>query len=156
MAPECIEEDTLALGGEGTLRPYLEGQFDQLRAVENSSQLLEFLGGIASPVDRDTYENELEDHGLSVWQEVARTGFWGWLDDDLALVRDWGFSLDRVEARVTIWHGRDDRTVPPSHSQWLASHLPDARLTLLPNVGHNSIVNHYGATLDELIELGRK
>lgn len=151
MAPECVEEDSLALDGEAALRPYLEDQFDRLRAVENSSQLVEFLGGITSPVDRDTYENEMEDHGLFVWREVAKTGFWGWLDDDLALVGDWGFSLDRVGTRVAIWHGRSDLTIPFAHAEWLTAHLPNARLQPLPDVGHNSIFTHYGPMLEELL-----
>jgi len=151
MAQENIEEDTTALAGEAPLRAFLEPEFEKLRAVETPSQLLEVLGGIASPVDQETYENELEEHGLFVWQEVTRTGFWGWLDDDLALVGDWGFSLDQVGAKVTVWHGRDDLTVPLAHGQWLTTHLPQARLESLDGVGHNSIVNHYPAILGDLL-----
>lgn len=151
MARENIEEDTVALTGEEPLRVYLEAEFEKLRAVKTSSELLEVLGGIASPVDKETYENELEEHGLFVWLEAARTGFWGWLDDDLALVGDWGFPLDQVGAKVTIWHGRDDLTVPLAHGEWLATHLPRAELMALPGVGHNSIVKHYGAIIEKLL-----
>lgn len=151
MGRENIEEDTVALTGEEPLRAYLEGEFEKLRAVKTSSELVEVLGGITSPVDKETYENELEEHGLFVWQEVTRTGFWGWLDDDLALVGDWGFSLDQVGAKVTLWHGRDDLTIPLAHGEWLESHLPQARLEPLDGVGHNSIVNHYPAILGDLL-----
>jgi pimeloyl-ACP methyl ester carboxylesterase len=154
MAREIIEEDTVALAGEGPLRVHLEGEFEKLRAVETSAQLLEVLGGITSPADRDTYENELAEHGLFVWREAARTGFWGWLDDDLAMVGDWGFQLDRVGAKVAVWHGDADLTVPLAHGEWLADHLPRAEFVALPGVGHNSIVNHYGAILDGLLSAG--
>jgi pimeloyl-ACP methyl ester carboxylesterase len=148
---ESLEESAAALAGEAPLRAFLEGVFEQIRAVETTEQLVAMLDDLISPVDRKAYENELADHGLSVWQEVAKTGFWGWFDDDLAQVGEWGFPLDRVRARVDVWHGRDDRTVPPAHGEWLVRNLPNARLTLLPNEGHNSMVNHYGAILDRLL-----
>ena len=37
------------------------------------------------------------------------TGIWCWLDDDLALVRSWGFRLDEISVPVSVWHGLEDR-----------------------------------------------
>jgi pimeloyl-ACP methyl ester carboxylesterase len=156
LAPMCLEEDAAAMAGEGPLRTYLEGLFRQLRALESTEQLVELLDDVTTPVDRAVYEAGLGKHALSIWQEVARTGFWGWLDDDLAQVGNWGFALDRVAAPVTVWHGADDRTVPLAHGEWLASRLPGARLELIPGGGHNSIVDHYGAILADLTSADRK
>jgi pimeloyl-ACP methyl ester carboxylesterase len=151
LPPKSIEEDTAAMAGEGPLRIYLKRVFEQIRAIETTEQLLVMLDDLTSPFDLEIYRAGLGEHALSIWQEVARTGFWGWFDDDLAQVKDWGFELDRVGVRVTVWHGDRDRTVPSAHAEWLASHLRNARLHLVPDEGHNSIINHYGAVLDDLL-----
>jgi hypothetical protein len=43
-----------------------------------------------------------------------------------------------------------------ANAEWLNSQLPEVRLQLISAEGHNSIINHYGAILDDLLELGRK
>lgn len=77
---------------------------------------------------------------------------WGWFDDDAAFLKDWGFELGSLERPVSIWHGSEDRFVPPSHGGWLAGHVPDARAHLLADEGHLSIaVGRYGEVLDDLL-----
>jgi pimeloyl-ACP methyl ester carboxylesterase len=79
----------------------------------------------------------------------------GWQDDDLAIVSDWGFDL-RDARSVAIWHGGQDRLVPPAHGAWLADHIPGARLRLLASEGHLSIViNEFERILDDLLVLAR-
>jgi hypothetical protein len=56
-------------------------------------------------------------------REALRRGFWGWFDDDVAILGDWGFDLGRIEVPVRIWRGRDDRFVSVSHGEWLAEHI---------------------------------
>ena len=65
----------------------------------------------------------------------------GLIDDDLAFVKPWGVDLSGVRIPVLLAHGGDDRIVPPSHSQWLLEHLPEAELWTRPRDGHVSILN---------------
>ena len=44
--------------------------------------------------------------------------------------------LHRVAVPCLIVHGEDDRVWPPENARYLADHLPDARLELLPRTGH--------------------
>ncbi|MEU8589442.1 alpha/beta fold hydrolase [Streptomyces sp. NPDC048664] len=76
---------------------------------------------------------------------AAGTG--GLVDDDLAYVAPWGFDPGQVRTPVLFLHGRRDRVVPCSHSEWLARHCPSAELRLLPEEGHISVL---GAGADAL------
>lgn len=42
--------------------------------------------------------------------------------------------------------------VPASHSRWLAVRIPGAELWLTPDDGHISVLNHFQAALDWLLE----
>ena len=54
-------------------------------------------------------------------------GLDGWVDDDIALVRPWGFDLASISVPVSIWHGTHDTRVPRAHTDWLLAHLPTAQ-----------------------------
>jgi pimeloyl-ACP methyl ester carboxylesterase len=60
-----------------------------------------------------------------------------------ALARDWGehldflaTGLDTVTAPTWIVHGEDDPIVHPEQAQMLASALPNSRLVMVPDAGH--------------------
>ena len=50
----------------------------------------------------------------------------GWVDDDLAFVKPWGFAMRDIKIPVGIWYGRTDTNVPNEQSQWLLTHIPTA------------------------------
>jgi pimeloyl-ACP methyl ester carboxylesterase len=74
--------------------------------------------------------------------ESVRQGARGWLDDDLAFVRPWGFQLEDVPAEVRLWQGELDVLVPHAHAEYMARRLPRATFELIPNAGH-FIFDHY-------------
>jgi pimeloyl-ACP methyl ester carboxylesterase len=74
----------------------------------------------------------------------------GLIDDDLANVGPWGFDVGTIVAPVLLQHGKDDRMVPASHSEWLARHCPSAELRLYQGEGHISVLNHAPEALDWL------
>ncbi|MGC4942759.1 alpha/beta fold hydrolase [Kribbella sp. DT2] len=53
-------------------------------------------------------------------------GIDGWIDDDLALIRPWGFDLGAIEAPVSVWYGADDENSSIEHTEWLLANLPGA------------------------------
>lgn len=44
--------------------------------------------------------------------------------------------LGRLTLPCLILHGAMDPIFPPAHAEWTASHLPDAKLYIIPDMGH--------------------
>jgi pimeloyl-ACP methyl ester carboxylesterase len=110
------------------------------------------LGDLVSPPDRAALTGEYAAESHSSLLEAVSTGIWGWLDDDLAFVRSWGFGLDEIRVPVSIWQGREDRFVPLAHGEWLAANVPGARSNLVEGEGHISLSRaRYGDILDDLL-----
>ena len=63
----------------------------------------------------------------------------GWLDDDLAFTRPWGFDLASIATPTFLWQGTEDLMVPLAHGEWLAGEIPGIRAHLVPGEGHLSI-----------------
>ena len=66
-------------------------------------------------------------------------GYFGWMDDDIAFIKPWGFSVRDVPTPVHIWQGDQDLMVPAAHAEWLHKHLPTSELHSAPGEGHLSI-----------------
>lgn len=84
-----------------------------------------------------------------------RVGVEGWLDDDLAFVKPWGFNLDEITVPTMIWHGSEDLMVPFAHGKWLVANLPSKLLKahLEYGEGHLSVaVGLMDKALEELVE----
>jgi pimeloyl-ACP methyl ester carboxylesterase len=151
MADENVEEMTAALEGEAALRPYLEA-FAKVFADVTPDELAAELGGLVSPVDVEALTGDFAEHATVMLQESVSTGVWGWFDDDVAFVRDWGFSLADIRVPVTVWQGAQDRMVPFAHGEWLAAHIPAARARLFQEHGHLSlIVGSFPDIVDDMI-----
>jgi pimeloyl-ACP methyl ester carboxylesterase len=151
MAKENVAEFGAAMAGEDELRSFLEGAAAEIGEA-TGEQLHAALGDLVSEVDRDALTGEFADHMAATFHDAVASGIWGWFDDDMAFVRDWGFDLGAIERPVAVWQGAQDRMVPFAHGEWLASHVAGAGAHLLPEHGHLSLgVGAYGAVLDELI-----
>jgi pimeloyl-ACP methyl ester carboxylesterase len=78
-------------------------------------------------------------------QQAYASGIDGCLDDNLAQVIPWGFELARISVPVLLMHGRQDKSVPFSHGQWLTAHIPGVEARLLDDEGHGTLrENHIG------------
>jgi hypothetical protein len=58
--------------------------------------------------------------------EAMRQGVDGWLDDDLAFVKPWGFDITDIAIPVKVCYGPEDTLVLSAHGRWLAMHVPGA------------------------------
>jgi pimeloyl-ACP methyl ester carboxylesterase len=151
MGQENIDEAAAADAGPEELRAYLEREGEEL-AGASAADLHVALDGLLCDVDRNTLGGPLAEHFADSTRRALANGVWGWLDDDLELMGDWGFDLGAVAAPVTIWHGRQDRFVPFAHGQWLAANVRGARAQLLDDHGHLSLsFAGYGDVLDGLL-----
>lgn len=83
---------------------------------------------------------------------AAAAGADGLIDDDLAFVAPWGFTVADITVSVLLVQGGQDRVVPPTHADWLARHCPHSELWLRPDDGHISILNACPAAMDWLCE----
>jgi pimeloyl-ACP methyl ester carboxylesterase len=71
--------------------------------------------------------------------EAIQAGAEGWMGDSVAQISPWGFDVESIDVPVQIWHGEEDRFVPPSHGRWLGSRIPQADVHIPSNEGHLSI-----------------
>ena len=153
MGPENVTEFGLAVRGADALTPYLEKEAVALRQV-TGDQVAAALGGLISSADAEVLTGEFAAEMAASLRASVREGIAGWRDDDLAFTADWGFSLDALDGRAAIWQGDQDRMVPYAHGQWLAAHIPAARVHLEPGAGHvTMVVTAIDRILDDLLDL---
>jgi pimeloyl-ACP methyl ester carboxylesterase len=155
MAPENVQELGAARAGESTLRPWLEQAAAGLTALD-AAAVIDAMGELLPPADRAALTPGRAEEFAASGREALADGIDGWLDDDLAFVRPWGFSLADIAVPVAVWQGDQDTMVPFAHGQWLAEHVPTARTHFLPGDGHMSAgYDHIGEIVAELVALAR-
>jgi pimeloyl-ACP methyl ester carboxylesterase len=152
MDEDNIAEFGAAAEGESELTSLLEKTAPLLRDI-TASRLADSMAEVISTADSDALVGELADYFSSSFRAGLSAGIAGWRDDDLAFVRDWGFSLAAPgdAAPVAIWHGDQDGMVPFSHGEWLAGRIPGARSHLMTGVGH--LAMRFDEIFDDLLEL---
>jgi pimeloyl-ACP methyl ester carboxylesterase len=153
MGPENIEEFSLAVRGTEALTPFLEKEAAALREI-TGEQIVAALGGLISGADAAVLTGGFAADLAQGLRGAVRNGIAGWRDDDLAFTVGWGFQVEAAAGRVAIWQGDQDNMVPFTHGQWLAAHIPDARVHLEPGAGHLTMtVTAITRILDDLLDL---
>jgi pimeloyl-ACP methyl ester carboxylesterase len=163
MAPENIAEFGAARRGEAALTEFLDREAAMMGAITGES-VASSLGGLVIEADKAVLTGAFADHIAACLRTAVSSGIAGWRDDDLAFVRDWGFSLGWESpspspapgdpAPVAVWQGDQDQMVPFAHGKWLAASIRDARVHLMPGDGHLSMtVSAFGRILDDLLDL---
>ncbi len=151
MGEDNVVEFGHALEGEAILRPSLEAQRGtHLQAT--AADLVSAMSSLLPAVDRAVLTDEFGEDLMGNFQEGLRVGADGWIDDDLAFTRPWGFELSEVAVPTFLWQGTEDLMVPFAHGQWLAERIPGVVARLETGEGHLSIgVGAIDRMLKELI-----
>lgn len=139
MGPENVRDFDLARGGRERLRPQAEQDAVGYAQV-TGQEIAAGLGGLVDEVDAAALTGELAEDLAAIFRHAFSQGAVGYLEDNLQLVRPWGFDLGRIQVPVAVWQGAKDRMVPYAHGQWLASAIPGARARLFEAEGHISLV----------------
>jgi pimeloyl-ACP methyl ester carboxylesterase len=151
MGEENVEEFGSAAQGEDVLRPYLDAIRPALLEI-TAEQIVEQLSTLLPPVDRECLTGEVGDFLALGFRDSVSVSVDGWLDDDLAFTRPWGFDLSDVAVPTFVWQGSEDLMVPFAHGRWLAEHVPGVVAHLEPGQGHLSVgIGAMGRMLDELV-----
>lgn len=148
MGAGNVEEFGAAIADPERLRALIEAWAPSMGSV-TAEQVASELGDLASEEDRAALTGEFAEHVAQAFRRALSGGIWGWYDDDLACVRDWGIDLASIQVPVTVWQGEHDRMVPLAHGRWLVSHIPGVHSCLVPDHGHMSLV---AASLDRILD----
>lgn len=85
-------------------------------------------------------------------EDVARVGPFALTDATLQLLRtDWVEVLGRVRAPTLVVWGEGDTICPPVIGQGIAERVPDARLVVIPECGHNPMWERPEAFLEAVL-----
>jgi pimeloyl-ACP methyl ester carboxylesterase len=155
--------DWLAGMGEGNVREFaIVKQGEAALRVEHTSmaavlpahsgpEFVEWMRPFLSDVDAAVCDGELGTYLLDRFKDGLKAGVDGWVDDDLAFARPWGFDLAEIDQPVLVLQGRQDLMVPYDHGAWLARNIPRAEAHLSETEGHLTlIVNETPRVLDWL------
>jgi pimeloyl-ACP methyl ester carboxylesterase len=132
-----VKELRAALAGEDTLTPLLEElqkEAEERVAVDPSTVLDDF---DLSESDRAQLARpEATEIIRDTTAEQAVKGVGGWVDDDLAVLKPWGFDVSAISVPVLIRYGLTDVLVPPAHGEWLAANVPGCIVEVETSAGH--------------------
>ena len=150
MGEENLEEFGEALAGEDRLRVWLDRVRPELVDL-SADDVVASLETLLPPVDEAALTGEFAEFLATGFRQAVSVSMDGWLDDDLAFTRPWGFELDAISVPTYLWQGSEDLMVPFAHGQWLASRIPGVTAHLEPGEGHVSVsLGALDRMLDEL------
>jgi pimeloyl-ACP methyl ester carboxylesterase len=154
MGEDNVVEFSKAMEGEAALRPFLDEAREQLRHA-TGADLVTAMNSLLPAADRALFTGEVGEDMAAIFHEGLRVGSDGWLDDDLAFVKPWGFSLAEVAVPTLLWQGTADLMVPVGHGQWLAEWIPGVVAHVEDGEGHLSIgIGSLDRMLRELVAAG--
>jgi len=149
MAPSQVEEFTRALTDPLAFAERLAARAADIRR-DPAQLLVPLRDGLTASDRRILSDPAVGELLLRTYREALRGSSYGWLDDDLALLSDWGFDPAAVTRPVLLWHGAQDTLSPVGHFTWLADRIPRVRPVLQQDTGHFGALEALPAVLDWL------
>jgi pimeloyl-ACP methyl ester carboxylesterase len=86
----------------------------------------------------DADRAQMEKHRVRIATHMLNAlapGVDGWVDDDIAFTKPWGFDVADITVPVYLQYGRDDTLVPAAHGDWLAAHMRTTKVVVF-EAGH--------------------
>jgi pimeloyl-ACP methyl ester carboxylesterase len=138
MDPLNVTEFGWARDGEDILVPQLERELAEMaaRVAQDPSKLL---GDDWDLDEADRAVLARADMGVVIREStdsLVQGGVWGWVDDDIAFTRPWGFGLEEITVPVEVRYGARDVLVPAAHGAWLGRNVPGATVVIEEDEGH--------------------
>jgi pimeloyl-ACP methyl ester carboxylesterase len=138
MGQDNIDECGAAIAGESELQQFLVGMRESMKDV-TGSQIIEAIESLLPAVDQELLRGSFGEGLATQFRFSLTSGIWGWFDDDLAFVNDWGFNVNAIEVPTQVWQGSEDLMVPFGHGTWLSEHVGTATARRETGEGHLSI-----------------
>jgi pimeloyl-ACP methyl ester carboxylesterase len=144
MSKSTVEEFTAAQAGPEALATELEPAMTRLR--EQPAAFLDALEAELPEPDRiELAQPATRVRVAAGVVEALRGGPHGWVDDDLAMLRPWGFDPAAITAPTMLWYGAQDVLTPVGHGDWLHQAIPGStyvRATELAHFGAYAAQDH--------------
>lgn len=131
-----VAEFKAALEGEAAIRSVAERERRTMLARLSAGRR-DYLGDgyeLSAP-DRAQMAKHFARAADNLGNALAR-GVDGWVDDDIAFTRAWGFDVGKLSVPVYLTYGRLDTLVPAAHGDWLAAHITGATVVVDDDAGH--------------------
>jgi pimeloyl-ACP methyl ester carboxylesterase len=142
MGEKNIEEFGIIFDGEDAHRAALERDRAELLAA-SPEQLVDAWRTLLGPADAEVLTGRFAAFVLESVRAGIEKTLNGWLDDDVAFTRSWGFDLGAIRVPVLHWQGEQDKFVPFGHGVWLSEHIPGVESHLSPDDGHLTLVERH-------------
>jgi pimeloyl-ACP methyl ester carboxylesterase len=139
MGEANVAEFGLTLEGREALEPFLRHERDAMLAA-GPAGLAGAMRTLLSPTDHAVFTGETADYMFEAFRAGNEERLDGWLDDDLAFAKPWGFELEQIDVPVLLWQGAEDRFVPFAHGEWLARRIPTVDARLSRDDGHLTLL----------------
>ena len=140
MGEGNIEEFGMAMAAREHIEHYCE---ERARAMLAGTveQLAEGIATLVSDVDREALVGgAIGEYWAGSLPATFAQGAAGWVDDDMAFVRPFGFELEAIRVPPLVVHGHQDRFVPLDHGLWLARAIPGAEAWISEEEGHLTLM----------------
>jgi pimeloyl-ACP methyl ester carboxylesterase len=130
FSEEAIDEARLTLTDQAGARALFQKEREEILAAPPAQVALNIRARMPDfDLTMLTYE-------VVSLQQAMAPGIEGAWDDCVAQLSPWGFGVAQISIPVLLLHGGQDRAVPFSHGQWLASHIPGVEAWFFDDEGH--------------------
>ncbi len=131
-----VEEFEASVLGESAIRAVAERERAVTLERLNAGRT-DFLGDNYEMAELD--KQQMVKHLVSATDQLTNGlagGVDGWVDDDIAFIKPWGFDVESIRVPMYISYGREDTLVPAAHGDWLAAHIRGAKVVVNEAAGH--------------------